>query len=94
MTFDLILIPRVVVLLGFVLGALLGLSIGRRTQRKPSRPSCVTCGEPLFMCDDCGIKHRFRYVQTPPDVIRWSDGGPHPENDCGSVCAKYVRVPN
>lgn len=72
-----------------VLGLSTGNWLGKRTKQQPT----CACGEPLFMCDDCGIKHRFRYVQTPPDVIRWSDGGPHPENDCGSVCVKYIRVP-
>jgi len=77
-------------LVGGFIATSLGVWIARRDPVQ-SRATCV-CGEPLFMCDSCAIKHRFRYVQTPPDVIRWGSDGPHQENDCGSVCVKYVRA--
>ena len=71
--------------------ALALLAVQTRRLRAATKPAACGCGAALTMCGRCEIAHRFRFVSTPPDVIRWSEGGPHAENDCGG-CVKYVRA--
>jgi hypothetical protein len=98
MMFDIISIPRAVVIGGWLLGILFGIVIRPRLLmwlgHLPVKAKCPRCGGELSVCDDCAVKYRFRFVEWPPKVVMLShEGAPHMENDCGSHCIKYVRAP-
>lgn len=84
-----------------LLASVLGYALGRRGRKQAVTVAaqCIACGKRVARCDNCAIAYRFRFVETPPAVIRWSrghHGGAHQEHDCGNSasggCLKYVRV--